>query len=212
MMDKSARDREQAGVREPVQSRAIRTKKKIIDAGAILFGERGYHNVTADEIARAAGYSVGTFYAYFSDKRDLFLTVLDEYFSQSDQLLVEGTEAFSSMEKADISSFIMKSVNLLVDMHRTAAPLLSEVLKMSLADEEVERRLYEVDARITTLIERALIQAGMDRGRAEAAAFVIYQAGEGIIHQIALGRQQIDEQAVLTEMTRLFTAYVRDTI
>jgi AcrR family transcriptional regulator len=197
-------------VRDPVQSRGIRTKQKIVEAGATLFSERGYHNVTADEIARAAGASVGTFYAYFVDKRDLFLAVLDDYFTQCNNVVIQRVGAFSSVERINASSFIMDTINLLVSVHRTASPLLNEILKMSLADDEVKRRLDEVDARITALIEGALIRAGMDKRRAAAKAFVIYHAGEGIIHQIVLSRQQIDEEAVLSGMTRLFGAYLTD--
>ena len=212
VMDTIDKDRERTAVRQPVQDRGVRTKKKIIEAGTALFSERGFHNVTADEIARAAGVSVGTFYAYFLDKHDLFLAVLDDYLIQCDTLAVEGFDTFTSIEKADASSFIMKIINLFVSLHRVAAPLLKEVLKMSLADEEVKRRLDDVDARITTLIEGALTRTGMDKRRVSAAAFVLYQAGEGVIHQIALDRQQIDEEAVLSEMARLFGAYMKDLI
>jgi AcrR family transcriptional regulator len=210
MKDDVKTDRGRAGVRDPVQTRAMRTKEKIIDAGTVLFSERGYHNVTADEIARAAGLSVGTFYAYFFDKRDLFLAVLTDYFAQCDTVVAEGVTGFASIQETDESLFIIRMINLLVTIHRLAAPLLNEFLKMSLADDEVKRHLDEVDTRILTLLKGGLIRAGVDNTRAEAAAFVIYHAAEGIIHQIALGRLQIDEQAVLAEMARLFTDYLND--
>jgi len=199
-------------VRDPVQARAIRTKKKIIESGADLFSERGYHNVTADEIARAAGVSVGTFYSYFSDKHNLFLAVLDDYVIQCNTLVIEGTGTLASARGDDASSLIMKMVRLLVSVHRAAAPLLNEFLKMSLADEEVRRRLDAVDSRIIALIEGTLKQAGMDERRAAAAAFVIYHAGEGVIHQIALDPGQIDEEAVLVELTRLYSGYVKEAL
>jgi AcrR family transcriptional regulator len=168
--------------------------------------------VTADEIAHAAGVSVGTFYSYFSDKRDLFLAVLDDYFRQCDTLVFKAVDATASVGKNNAPSLIMEMISLLVSVHRAASPLLNEFLKMSLADEEVRRQLDDVDARIMSLIEGALIQAGVGKERATAAAFVLYHAGEGIIHQIALGRQEIDEEAVLTELTRLYTAYVMDAV
>jgi AcrR family transcriptional regulator len=40
-----------------------------------LFAEQGYHNVTTDDIARACGVSVRTFFRYFAAKRDLLLAV-----------------------------------------------------------------------------------------------------------------------------------------
>jgi AcrR family transcriptional regulator len=210
MMDSSGPNREKTSVRNPVQTRGIRTKQKIIDAGASLFSEHGYHNVTADEIARTAGASVGTFYAYFADKHDLFLAVLDDYLLQCDDVVVDGFDAVASVEKTDISSLIMKMITMMISLHRVAAPLLNEFLKMSLADEEVRRGLDQVDIRITSLIEGVLTQIGMDKRRAAAAAFVLYHAGEGIIHTIALERRQIDEEAILSELARLYTAYVND--
>ena len=48
--------------REPVQARGIQTRAKIMDAGEKLFIRNGFHNILADDIARAAGVSVGSFY------------------------------------------------------------------------------------------------------------------------------------------------------
>ncbi len=210
MTDNSGTGGDKTTVRNPVQERGIRTKKRIIDAGAALFSERGYHGVTADEIARTAGYSVGTFYAYFADKHDLFLAVFDDYLQQCDAVVMGGFDAVISIEKTNISPLIMKIISMMISLHRVAAPLLNEFLRMSLTDEGVKRRLDEVDIRITSLIEGALTQIGMDAGRAAAAAFVLYQAGEGIIHAIALERRQVDEEAVLSELARLYTAYIND--
>lgn len=47
------------------------TKQDVADAGLALFCERGYHAVTVDEIAAAAGVTKGAFYYYFADKDDL---------------------------------------------------------------------------------------------------------------------------------------------
>src|SRR3954447_26217112 len=55
-----------------------RTRAALITAGTKLFGRRGYHQTTIDEVARRAGFSRGAFYANFHDKADLFLTILEE--------------------------------------------------------------------------------------------------------------------------------------
>lgn len=48
-----------------------RTKQDVSDAALKLFYERGYHSVTVEEIAAAAGVTKGAFYYYFADKEDL---------------------------------------------------------------------------------------------------------------------------------------------
>jgi AcrR family transcriptional regulator len=47
------------------------TKREVSEAALKLFCERGYHAVTVDEIASAAGVTKGAFYYYFADKEDL---------------------------------------------------------------------------------------------------------------------------------------------
>lgn len=50
-----------------------RSIRRIIEAARILFDERGWHGVTLDEIAEAAGLSKATFYYHFATKRTLAL-------------------------------------------------------------------------------------------------------------------------------------------
>ena len=51
--------------------KVIDTKQRILDAARALFGERGYYNVSVDEIAARAGVTKGALYYYFTDTTDL---------------------------------------------------------------------------------------------------------------------------------------------
>lgn len=46
---------------DPKQARSKQTKEKIVQAAIQLFQERGYEKTTSNEIAAAAGVSVGSF-------------------------------------------------------------------------------------------------------------------------------------------------------
>jgi len=46
------------------------SSNRLIDSGIKLFGQRGYYNVNVYEVARNAGFSVGTFYLYFKTKEE----------------------------------------------------------------------------------------------------------------------------------------------
>ncbi|MGB3049685.1 MAG: helix-turn-helix domain-containing protein [Polyangiales bacterium] len=48
----------------------------LIDAGLLLFLQRGIEAVTIDEVAREAGMAKGNFYRYFRDKADLVEAVI----------------------------------------------------------------------------------------------------------------------------------------
>lgn len=60
------------------QERARTTRAALIAAGRELFAERGYEDVPADEIVRAAGVTRGALYHHFEHKRALFEAVFEE--------------------------------------------------------------------------------------------------------------------------------------
>lgn len=50
----------------------LRQREELLEAALELFAERGFHNVTMQEIARKAEFAVGTLYRFFRDKEDLY--------------------------------------------------------------------------------------------------------------------------------------------
>jgi AcrR family transcriptional regulator len=65
----------------PAQERELgaqgrKTVRKLLDAGLAEFDERGFQAVRVDDVVRKAKTSHGTFYLYFSNKEDLFKTLL----------------------------------------------------------------------------------------------------------------------------------------
>jgi AcrR family transcriptional regulator len=57
------------------------TREALLKAASKLFCRRGLEGTSVDEIAEAAGYTKGAFYANFKSKEELFLVMLDEKFS-----------------------------------------------------------------------------------------------------------------------------------
>jgi AcrR family transcriptional regulator len=64
--------------------------RKLLDAGAEIFAQRGYHAARVDDIVKLARTSHGTFYLYFANKEELFRTlaqeVADEMIASADSL------------------------------------------------------------------------------------------------------------------------------
>jgi AcrR family transcriptional regulator len=63
----------------PKRGTPVETRGRIVMAAARVFEERGFHGTDTNELAREAGYSPGTFYKHFDDKRGVFLAVYDEW-------------------------------------------------------------------------------------------------------------------------------------
>ncbi len=50
---------------------ALETRKKLLEVGTKLINEKGFQNISVEDITNAAGVSKGTFYTYFKRKEDL---------------------------------------------------------------------------------------------------------------------------------------------
>jgi AcrR family transcriptional regulator len=51
-------------------------RQQLLVAARSLFAEKGYHETTVDDITRAADVAKGTFYLYFSEKREIYVEVI----------------------------------------------------------------------------------------------------------------------------------------
>jgi AcrR family transcriptional regulator len=72
-----------------LRPRAAATVRRLIDAGARLFADRGYHGTGVDDVVTEAGFARGTFYKYFDEKLDLLLQLTREC-ADDLKLLIDG--------------------------------------------------------------------------------------------------------------------------
>jgi len=54
-----------------------RRRRQIADAAVQLFIDKGFHKTTTRQIARAAGFSIGSLYEYFASKEDILYMVCE---------------------------------------------------------------------------------------------------------------------------------------
>ena len=62
--------------KEPRTDRGRKTLRKLLDAAAIEFGERGFHEASISGITRRAGTALGSFYTYFDSKDEIFTALV----------------------------------------------------------------------------------------------------------------------------------------
>jgi len=56
----------------PRTERGRKTLRRVLEAAALEFGERGYHDAAINGITQRAGVALGTFYTYFGSKEEVF--------------------------------------------------------------------------------------------------------------------------------------------
>ena len=67
-------------------------RQQLLDAARVLFAERGYHETTVDDITRSADVAKGTFYLYFSEKREIYHEVIRGFLDLIKEFGVLATE------------------------------------------------------------------------------------------------------------------------
>lgn len=68
----------EADAKTPRTERGRRTLRKLLDASATEFGEKGFHEASVSSITRRAGVALGTFYTYFDSKDSLFRALVHD--------------------------------------------------------------------------------------------------------------------------------------
>ncbi len=79
---------------------SLETKNKIFTTALMLFTKHGYENVKIDDIARYAGISRATFYAYFKTKDAVIVEQfrkIDEHYTMVFKSLPPGKSAFDKL-------------------------------------------------------------------------------------------------------------------
>ncbi len=64
------------------ENKILERRQQIVRAGVKLFKEKGFHRATTRELAKAAGFSIGTLYEYIRTKEDVLFLVCDNIFGE----------------------------------------------------------------------------------------------------------------------------------
>ena len=70
-----------------------RQHQEMLAAALDLFSEKGYHNVSMNEIAQKSEFAIGTLYKFFKNKEDLYKTLMLELADRFQSDLQEALEA-----------------------------------------------------------------------------------------------------------------------
>ncbi len=175
-------------IREPKQRRSIEKKKRIIEAGATLFYQKGYHNTNTAEIAKEAGVSTGIVYNYFSDKKDIFLQVVKEY---AYALMEPVYQLLSAMKEIqDISQLLDQFIEIFIKSHTISKASHEEMMAMSHSDEDVREIFNRFDMETTKRIVDIMSELGIQTTNPREKIHIAIGMIENLCHEIVYHRHE----------------------
>lgn len=77
-----------------------RRRRQIVDAAVQLFIEKGFHKTTTRQIAKAAGFSIGSLYEYVASKEDVLYLVCDAIHAEMRNAVAEALSRVSGGREA----------------------------------------------------------------------------------------------------------------
>ena len=134
----------------PQQERAQQKRVALMNSGRELFIQNGYENTTAKLIATNAGVATGTFYRYFSDKRQLLLSLLDD---KLDHLIPSELDWINKDSEELLADHLSLHYENLKDipLKRILSELAKQDSELSLVISEARKKIHK---RITIEIQR----------------------------------------------------------
>jgi TetR/AcrR family transcriptional regulator len=153
----------------------LRQRQEILAAALDLFSQKGYHNVSMQEIAAKAEFAIGTLYKFFQNKEDLYKTLVLE---RCDDFAAGLCRAMEQSE--DEVEKLRHYVRFRSDRFRHNLPFVRLFLAESRGigfnlkaglDDEVRKRYYDILQRLASVFA-----SGIDNQRFKRIADPYYLA------------------------------------
>lgn len=183
-------------------------RQQILEAAYAVFSSKGYHRATVDEIIALADTGKGTVYNYFSNKEQLFYTLVRErnqpFEAALEQVLDSDQPPLAKLE-AMVKLFLrfyQENADLWRVMMHEMRGFGSEDL--SLVKAETREKYREVFARTVGMLGKAL-REGVDQGalremNVSHTAFVLFSA----VVTMAFNQFIDDVDASARELSEIF--------
>lgn len=140
------------------------TRNLLIEPAIDAFSIFGYQGTSIDKIAEQAGFSKGAFYAHFTSKEEIFLTILEEQM-RIHASVIQG-KITQQKSLAELIEQMEKYFLTVRNESKTVSMLNLEFLLYSMRDESVRLKwrnlINNTVKEISTTIDQMLIRENID--------------------------------------------------
>jgi len=180
-------------------------RQQILDAALTCFSRTGYHQTSMDDLAAELPFSKGLLYYYFPTKRDLFVSLLDNWAERS---LQAWESMLSPTEEvvAQICKSIQYGVQLVAlssDLARIEFEFYSEVGRDADVSEAFRALFTQFRGRIRSILDSGVRSGSLRPLDTEALSAVLFGAYEGLALQAMVEPDAFDWALVSDSLCQL---------
>jgi AcrR family transcriptional regulator len=190
----------------PRTERGRRTLRKLLDAAAEEFGEKGFHEASVSSITRRAGVALGSFYTYFDSKDALFRALVAD---MSEKVRTSARSALSDdmgaleIERAALAAFLRFAAE-----HKEIYRIIDEA---EFVDPASYRQHYEtIAARIADRLRAGTASGELREGLGELEAWAVM--GMNVfagLRYVVWGESELPPEDVAEGINRLLAEGIR---
>lgn len=170
-------------IREPIKKTSIAKKKKIIKEGFNLICNKGYHNITCIDIAKASEVSTGIIYQYFHDKRDIFLEGVKNYANNIIFPMINIIDT-ENITKTNLKQTVSNIIDIYIKSHKISYTAHEELMSMSHQDKEISKIFQDKEMELTNKISNILISNNFPNTNIKEKVHIIIGIIDKYCHEV----------------------------
>jgi AcrR family transcriptional regulator len=190
--------------------KARKTCKNILDSAKSVFIEKGFNQVSVKDIAAHAGLGHGTFYLYFSDKKDVFYKLLEQV---EDDLYTafQGGVDIDAEYKEGLSTYraLRKDIAAIFESFKRNYNIIRLSKELASLDPQFAEKYYNIRLRLIErterIIDRSPLQKHVDsKIAAVAIAGMIESTAEEWLNLNNPHRIEMDFDRLLSTISKMY--------
>lgn len=195
-----------AETRVPKQQRSIEKKQRIKDAAIKLMSEKGYHSTSSNEIAKAADVSIGTFYSYFKDKKELYIELVADIYN----IVLEPVDFSSLPEDMSIEDTVYMYISYIFKGHSVMIEFQREIASLSEQSDEFREIEMEHKKEVSAMLIHMLgdYKDQIKVKDLKTASYIILTMVEAVVHDTMFHNKGKNKKAVTQELTAMIVNYL----
>jgi AcrR family transcriptional regulator len=191
-----------------LRARGKRTLERLLDAGAAVFADRGYHAARVDDIVKAAKTSHGTFYLYFSSKQELFRAVAVEVAAE----MVDLARDLPALDRDDAAAdaALRDWLDRFAGLYRRHGAFIRTWTEAEIADSEIGAIGNELVTQFSRELARRVRTAAPDLDPG-VTAFALVSMIERTNYLVEASRLEVDSTQTISTLARVTMAALHGT-